>query len=349
MSVHVFGQQRSPLFVPRIVDLEALLAQRSRSGLPPPRKIGTLGDDLRYRAAGSGRLFDKARNDFAEKLLGWTADAQSAMLLDLSVAGTYNKLVTNVSTASPAVYTSNAHGFANGDTVVVLGVLGCLNANQLGLVAAQAANTFQLTTLEGIAVDTTAAGAYTAGGFAVNLSQAQFVAGILGTRVGADQTLVGKTSTKGIVNATSPISWPTVPAGNPVQAIVFYDAAGGSDATNKVIAWQDGKIRVVLARAAIATDTTLTIEPLRGQLWDGAIGPAPVLYWSDGRSSTLNAAAAQGARQLTITAQAAGGVSVGSTAECTVFGAGLPVTPSGGTISFTIGTILVVGTGIFQL
>jgi len=299
------------------------------------------------RAMQSARLFDKGRDAFAEKLIGWTADTQKAMLLDLSAAGTFNKLITNVTAASPAVYTSTAHGFSNGDLICVLGVGGTLTANQLGLAASVAANTFQLTTLEGIAVNGT--GAYTSGGFAVNLTQAQFVAGILGNRVGTDQTLAATSSVKGIVTATSPITWPTVVAGNPVQAVVFYDAAGGSDATNKLVAWQDGKVRVVLDKAAIATDTTLIIEPLRGQLWDGVTGAAPVLSWSDGHSSTLAAAANQGDRALTITSQAAGGVAIGSSAEMSVFGGGLPVTPSGGNISFTIGSILVVGTGIFQL
>lgn len=299
------------------------------------------------RAMKSARLFDKGRDAFVEKLAGWTADVQKAMLLDLSVAGTYNKLITGVTAASPAVYTSTAHGFSNGDLICVLGVGGTLTANQLGLAASVAANTFQLTTLEGAAVVGT--GAYTSGGFAVNLTQAQFVAGILGNRVGTDQTLAATSSVKGIVTATSPITWPTVTAGNPVQAVVFYDAAGGADATNRLIAWQDGKVRVVVDQAVLAAATTIVIEPLRGQLWDGVTGAAPVLYWSDGHTSTLAAAANQGDRALTITSQAAGGVAIGSTAEMNVFGGGLPVTPSGGNISFTIGSILVVGTGIFQL
>ncbi len=278
----------------------------------------------------SARLFDHGRDSFAEKQIGWTADTQKAMLLDLTAAGTFNK-----------------HGFSNGDTILTLGIGGNLSANQMGLAASVAANTFQLTTLEGLAVNGSAA--YTAGGFAVNLTQAQFVAGILGNRVGVDQTLAGTSSTKGIVTATSPITWPTVPAGNAAQAVVFYDAAGGSDAANRLVAWQDGAVRVVLDKAAVITDTVLIIEPLRAQIWDGVTGAAPVLHWSDGHTSTLNAAANQGDRALTVTSQAAGGVASGSTAEMFDFGGGLPVTPSGGNISFTIGSILVVGTGIFQL
>lgn len=302
---------------------------------------------LAARSFGSARLFDKGRDAFLEKVIGWVGDTQKAMLLDLSAAGTFNKLITAATTAVPSVYTSTAHGFSNGDALVVLGVLGAPCLNQLGLAAAVSANAFQMTTLEGLNVGTIAA--YTSGGFVVNLTQAQFVAGILGNRVGVDQTLAGTSSVKGIATATSPITWPNVPAGNPVQAVVFYDAAGGSDAANRLVGWQDGKVRVVLDKAAIATDTTLIIEPLRAQVWDGTTGTAPVLNWSDGHTSTLAAAANQGDRALTVTSQAAGGVAIGSTAEMNDFGGGLPVTPSGGNISFTIGSILVVGTGLFQL
>ena len=293
--------------------------------------------DLARAYSMSARLFDQGRNGFNTKLLSWTGDVIKAMLLDCSVSGTYLKLITGVTNANPAVYTSNAHGFSNTDVIVVGGVGGNLSTNQLGLAAAVAANTFQLTTLEGLAVAGSAA--YTAGGYALDLTQATFVAGILGTRVGVDQTLAGTTSSRGVASATSPITWPTVPAGNPAQAVVFYDAAGGSDATNRLIAWQDGKVRVRVDKAVLAADVTIVVEPLRAQLWDGVTGAAPVIYWSDGHSSTLNAAANQGDSALTITAQAAGGVALGSTADVSDFGGGLPVTPSGGNIAFNIGTI----------
>jgi hypothetical protein len=132
---------------------------------------------------------------------------------------------------------------------------------------------------------------------------------------------------------------------------VFYDAAGGSDATNRLELWQDGKVQVIVDKAVIATDVTVVVEPLKAQLWDGVTGAAPTIYWSDGHTSVLAAAANQGDRSLTITAQAAGGVAIGSAADVSDFGGGLPVVPSGGNISFTIGLVLAPGTpqGIFQL
>jgi hypothetical protein len=289
----------------------------------------------------SARLFDTGRNSFNTGGLNYTGDAIKAMLLDTSGTGTWIKPVTGATNANPVVYSCVGHGNSNNDVIVVGGIGGNLSANQTGLAAAVAANTFDLNTLEGLAVQ--GSGAFTTNGYEVNITQAVFVADLLGAREGTDQTLVGKTSSRGVSNATSPITWPAVPVGNPVGAIVFYDAAGGSDATNRLIAWQDGKIRVKVQKAVIAGDTnivvTTTTNALAGQLWDGVTGPAPVLHWSDGHNSTLNAAANQGDDSITITAQAAGGVALGSTADVTTFGSGLPVTPSGGPLAFTIGTI----------
>ncbi len=308
------------------------------------------GHHLPVGAAGAAYLFDKGRDGFNTKALSWTGDTQKAILIDATAStGNSLKLITAVTNANPAVYTSASHGFSNNDVLVCGGIGGNLSTNQSGLATAVATNTFDLNTLEGLAVQ--GSGAYTSGGYAVDLTLAQFVVDILGTRIGTDPTVSGTTSSRGVANATSPVTWTTVPAGNPGQFICFYDAAGGSDATNKLIAFQDGKVRVVVDKAVIATDTTIVVEPLKAQLWDGSTGSAPVFHWSDGHSSTLNAAANQGDRSVTITSQAAGGVALGSTADMSDFGGGLPVTPSGGNISFNIGTIYAPTnpTGIYKL
>ena len=302
------------------------------------------------KAFHAARLFDQGRNSFNTGGLNYTGDVIKAMLLDVSVAGTYNKLISAVTNASPAVYTSTAHGFANNDVLVVGGVGGALNANQTMLANAVATNTFQgLTLFGGFNVSTSTA--YTSGGYAIDLTQATFVAGILGTRVGTDQTLAGKTSVAGVANATSPIAWPTIASGNTVSAVVFYDGTGGSDATNRLIGWQDGKVSVVVDQAVVSSATTIVVEPLKAQLWDGSTGPGPVFYWSDGHTSTLNAAANQGDRAVTITAQAAGGVAIGSSADMADFGGGLPFATGGFGFQFTIGTIYAptLPTGIYKL
>lgn len=77
------------------------------------------------------------------------------------------KTITGVTQANPGVVTSAAHGLPNGTRVTITGVVGMtqLNGNQY-LVANAATNTFTLTTLTGVAVDTTAFTAYSSGGTA---------------------------------------------------------------------------------------------------------------------------------------------------------------------------------------
>lgn len=76
-----------------------------------------------------------------------------------------NKNITGVTNANPGVVTSNAHGYANGDWVYISGVGGTTGINGgTYKVAGVTANTFQLNTLDGATVNTSAMGVYTAGG-----------------------------------------------------------------------------------------------------------------------------------------------------------------------------------------
>lgn len=351
MSAIIIGiRRRGRLYVSRFELTETLkgsLAESHDRRAFKARKDGNLGLGRAYGMA--ARLFDHGRDGFNTKLLSWTGDTQKALLLDTSSPGTWLKEITNVTNTSPAVYTSASHGFSNTDVLVVGGVLGNLSANQTGLANSVATNTFQLQTLEGFNVN--GSGTYTAAtGYVVDLTQATFVSGILGNRVGTDQTLTGTTSSRGVGSASSPITWPTVPAGNPAEAVIFYDAAGGTDATNRLIAWQDGKVRVITVGDTPLASTNINIQPLRAQIWDGVTGPAPVIWFSNGFSATLSAAANQGQDFLTVTSTGHD-IPDQSTADVTDFGGGLPVTPSGGNISFTIGTIYTETnpTGIYKL
>lgn len=76
-----------------------------------------------------------------------------------------NKNITAITQANPAVVTSNAHGFSNGDIVWITGVNGMLNVNnRFFIVAGQTANTFQLHENDGSVVNSTGYLAYTSGG-----------------------------------------------------------------------------------------------------------------------------------------------------------------------------------------
>jgi hypothetical protein len=70
------------------------------------------------------------------------------------------KTITGITQANPAVVTSNAHGFSNGDKVFVAGVVGMVQVNgRYFTVAGATANTFQLS-----GVDSSGYTAYSSGG-----------------------------------------------------------------------------------------------------------------------------------------------------------------------------------------
>ena len=77
------------------------------------------------------------------------------------------KTITAITNANPAVVTSAAHGFANGDDVFIDGVVGMTQVNARTFrVAGAAANTFQLTDFGGTNINSTGYGVYTSGGTA---------------------------------------------------------------------------------------------------------------------------------------------------------------------------------------
>lgn len=77
------------------------------------------------------------------------------------------KTITGITQANPAVVTSAAHGFANGDWVYIANVVGMTQVNgNYYIVAGTAANTFQLTDLIGVPINSSAFTAYASGGTA---------------------------------------------------------------------------------------------------------------------------------------------------------------------------------------
>ena len=78
-----------------------------------------------------------------------------------------NKTITAITKANPGVVTSASHGFANGDTVVISGVVGMTQVNGKRFkVASVATNTFALQDIDGNNVNTTSYTTYTSGGVA---------------------------------------------------------------------------------------------------------------------------------------------------------------------------------------
>ena len=109
---------------------------------------------------------------FTELLLGGDiqldADTIKVALLDTGTADTGIKAISGATNATPIVVTATAHGFANGDRVIIGGVGGNTAANGHFTIANVAANTFELTTVVAGA-NVAGNGAYTSGGYALCL------------------------------------------------------------------------------------------------------------------------------------------------------------------------------------
>jgi hypothetical protein len=82
------------------------------------------------------------------------------------------KTITAVTKANPGVITSNSHGFSNGEEIYITGVGGMTQLNDRNYIVANATtNTFTLTDLFGVAIDTTAFTTFTSGGTADKIYQ----------------------------------------------------------------------------------------------------------------------------------------------------------------------------------
>lgn len=241
------------------------------------------------------------------------------------------KIVTAASNATPVVMTSTAHGFANGDIIIQGGVLGNLAANGTFKVANQAANTYELQTLDGVNV--VGSGAYTSGGWAINVSAADFLDDLDACLVGTDQTLASVTFAGGAIDATDPtwtaVADPGAGVTGDVIAVIYYKSTGTA-ATSPLIAVNDGRIRIVCAATAATSATTVAVEKL-----DGPLASGTALVFSNGITATLTAPAAENDRTLTVSALS-GGIAAGHAADGYTTSAGLPVHPNGGNISLTL-------------
>lgn len=81
-----------------------------------------------------------------------------------------NKTITAITKTNPGVVTSAAHGYANGDEVVITDIVGMTELNGRNFIVDGATtNTFTMKDMYGVAVDTSGFTAYTSGGTANSL------------------------------------------------------------------------------------------------------------------------------------------------------------------------------------
>lgn len=271
-------------------------------------------------------LLEKGREGFLDGSIDFDTDQIDVALLDVNTADTGVKAVTAASNATPIVVTATAHGFANGDIVIIGAVGGNLAANGVWKIANQATNTFELTDpITG--TNAVGSAAYTSGGYALCLGPS--AAGDMwgdfdGSLVGSLQTLGSKTATAGVADAADPTF--TAVTGATVEALAMFKNTG-TPSTSRMIAIIDGRQIVTCAAQSAISATTVPVERLRGGIPNGT-----VLTFSNGATATLSALATAGDRTLTVSALAAA-ITAGSRADAPITASGLPVTPNGGNIS----------------
>lgn len=270
--------------------------------------------------------------------------AIQAALVTYTVPTAGIKAITGCTAATPPVVTSTAHGFSNGDVVLISGIGGTLNANGIFVIAGVAANTFQLTDYN-TGANVVGTGAYTSGGTAINLggpSNLSTWASYSGALIGTPVALTSPTEVQGVASAAN-VTFTAV-SGAVVSAVALVATAssvsGTVAGTDKIVAWIDGQM-IVTCAAALAAGTVLPVERI-----PAAIPNATVLSFSDGTTATLTAAPGAFARTITVSSTT---VAAAARATAPATGSGLPVTPNGGNISITWDTVGAQHVGIFKL
>lgn len=267
-------------------------------------------------------MFEKGREGFLDGTLDWDTQTFSAALLDLNTASVAVKQIASSTNATPIVVTATAHGYTNGDLVLVDAHVTNTAANGFWKIANVAANTFELTNpVSGVNAVGNGVGGAT--GYAVNYGPSasadnfdDFAAGLVGAKV----NLTSPTVTAGYADAAD-TTFVSVSGATVEAVIVFRDT--GTNSTSRVVCLITGK-HIVTADASLAAGTALVVEPLSAPIPNGT-----VLAFSTGQSATLTALANKGDRVLTVSSTT---ITSGARALAPATGSGLPVTPNGGNI-----------------
>lgn len=162
-------------------------------------------------------FFEKGRQAFALGDVDWVADDIKVSLMDLNDIA---KVITGATNATPIVVTATAHGFVNGDVVSISGVGGNTAANGRWRIANQATNTFQLTDYN-TGANVAGNGAYTSGGFAMNLTTPDFWDDVSAGAV-VTIALANKTAAFGVLDSDD---------------VTFNNVSG--DVSEALIIWKD--------------------------------------------------------------------------------------------------------------
>ena len=166
-------------------------------------------------------LYSRAKKKFLDGVIDLLVDDIKVRLLDLNDIGT---AITGVTNASPAVVTATAHGLSNGTRVAVVGVGGTTAVNRLeALIAGSTTNTFNLTDLDGNAINGN--GAYTSGGRVINLDAPEFASELTSAVVATSSNLASKTTSVAGVFDAADITITGV-TGDPIEAFEIIKDTG---------------------------------------------------------------------------------------------------------------------------
>lgn len=274
----------------------------------------------------SNILFKTGKQNIGSKAMNLASggDTLKATLLNMSTAAGKITLISSSTNATPIVVTtSTAHGYSNGDIVVIGGHTTNTAANGTWKISAASGSVFSLTTLlDGN--NSTGNGVGGATGWAIDITSGATLADVSGNTNGTDATLATQTLTGDVFNAAA---WTyTGLSATQVSATAIYD----NTASNDLIAFIDGRLQIYVVTQANSTATTIAVQRLAAALPNGS-----VIVFSNGASATLTAQANIGDTSLTVSSLAAN-VTRQSTADVYTLGVGLPMTPgAGGSLQFT--------------
>lgn len=190
---------------------------------------------------------------------------------------------------------------------------------------AQAGINWNSDTIRAVLVDTT----YTFSASHANLSDVA-----AGARI-ATALLSGKTSTNGILDCTSPITWTGVTNANNIQGFYLYKDTGTAS-TSTLIGWIDGLIRITIA--STATSDTVTVDPLTAAIANSTVltrisgtGPATI---------TLSASGGGAINARTLTASSSISTVAGDVYTARTSGTNFPITAglSSATVNYNVDT-----------
>jgi hypothetical protein len=280
----------------------------------------------------SSRLMNKGRQYFGAGSAAWATDTFNVLplRLDGTLTDTAVKAITAITTATPPVCTSTAHGYANGDIIVIRGAAGMLNANGTFKLGSVAANTFALLNLDGGNVVGT--GTFSGTACAINLTAADFVDDFDGAfctgaaALSAAVAIGTKTNVDGLLSGAAVSG---IALNDTCHAVIIAKNVGNAAATSLPIHFCDGRTLVRVVADAASSATTVFVEPLEGPIASGQ-----TIQMTNGVTVTLSSGAAAGARSLAVNALS-GAITAGHHGDALVTGAGYPISVTSSTFTHT--------------